>query len=231
MSALKKYWKVLLALILAVAAVPVFCAGYLGGRGSFAAERDALETEIRALQTVIVEGARYADMQEQIAQAGAELEQSREELYQHFPKELLEEEQIMYLLRLEQAAAENDWGDVGYNVDLYEHFMTRYGEGTGISFSFGQPQPILLLSDGILQGVTITVYFETTYDGFKDMVQYIATDDRITSIQDCTLDYDADADTATGSLNLLCYILSSDLPGLTQPVTEEPDVGKPNLFD
>ena len=231
MRGLKKYWKVVLAVVLAAAAIPVTLVGYLGGRADFDAQRTALDAEILTLQATIVEGARYADMQEEIDQATQALDRSRRELYGNFPEELLEEEQIMYLLHLEQAAAENGWGDVGYTVDLYEHFIERYGGDSAISFTFGQPQTLLMLSDGVLQGVTTTVYFETTYDGFKEMVQYIATDDRIASIQYCTLDYDAANDAATGTLTLLCYVLESDLPGLVQPEAETPATGKPNLFD
>ena len=67
MRGLKKYWKVVLAVILAAAAIPVTLVGYLGGRADFDAQRDALDAEILTLQATIVEGARYADMQEERA--------------------------------------------------------------------------------------------------------------------------------------------------------------------
>lgn len=141
--------------------------------------------------------------------ATADIEASRRALYQHFPVTLLEEDQIMYVLYLE---------------NLF---------GTEINFSFGSTAPIGMLSDGAtLGGLTLTVNYETTYQGFKDMIEYLSTDSRITSIQYCTLNYDDASDTATGTLTLLLYVMNSDLlDGYQPPVITEPDTGKPNLFD
>ena len=90
-----------------------------------------------------------------------------------------------------------------------------------------------MLSDGATSGgLTLTVNYETTYQGFKDMIEYLSTDSRITSIQYCTLNYDDASDTATGTLTLLLYVMNSDLlDGYQPPVITEPDTGKPNLFD
>lgn len=209
MSALIKYWRVVLAVLLVMAAIPVFFIGYLSGQKNFNAESSSLNMEIRTLQTTIAENTRYADVQDEIVDAAADIEASRLTLYQHFPVTLLEEDQIMYVLYLES---------------LF---------GTEINFSFGSMAPIQMLSDGAaLGGLTLTVNYETTYQGFKDMIEYLSTDSRITSIQYCTLNYDDASDTATGTLTLLLYVMNSDLlDGYQPPVITEPDTGKPNLFD
>lgn len=209
MSALVKYWRVVLAIILVMAAIPVFFIGYLSGQENFNSESNSLNMEIRTLQTTIAENTRYTDVQDEIEDATADIETSRRELYQHFPVTLLEEDQIMYVLYLES---------------LF---------GTEINFSFGSTAPIGMLSDGATSGgLTLTVNYETTYQGFKDMIEYLSTDSRITSIQYCTLNYDDASDTATGTLTLLLYVMNSDLlDGYQPPVITEPDTGKPNLFD
>lgn len=209
MSALVKYWRVVLAIVLVMAAIPVFFIGYLSGQENFNSESSSLNMEIRTLQTTIAENTRYADVQDEIVDATADIEASRRTLYQHFPVTLLEEDQIMYVLYLE---------------NLF---------GTEINFSFGSTTPIGMLSDGAtLGGLTLTVNYETTYQGFKDMIEYLSTDSRITSIQYCTLNYDDASDTATGTLTLLLYVMNSDLlDGYQPPVITEPDTGKPNLFD
>lgn len=104
--------------------------------------------------------------------------------------------------------------------------------GTEISFSFGTVSPIRMLSDGaLLEGLTLTVNYETTYQGFKDMVDYLATDSRITSIQYATVDYDAENDVATGTMTLLCYIMESDLmEEYQEPDVTEPRTGKNNML-
>ena len=210
MKLLGKYWKVLAAVLLAAAAIPVLFAGYLTGRQNYEAERASLEAMNQTLRETVAENARYADVDvEQLAGETERLNASRLALYRHFPVELLEEDQIMYVLYLEE---------------LF---------GTEITFSFGSVSAIESLSDGAgLGGLSLTVNYETTYDGFKDMIDYISTDSRITSLQYCTLDYDEASDTASGTLTLLCYTLSGyPQSEYSPPDVEEPETGKPNLFD
>lgn len=208
MKTLAKNWKVVLALLMVMAAMPVFFLGYLREKKAFEAEESRLDSEIGALQATIAENLRYSDIQEQLPDAQAAVEESRLALYQKFPTELREEDQIMYVLYLEE---------------LFE---------TEISFGFGTVAPVQVLSDGaVLEGLTLTVNYETTYQGFKEMIDYLATDSRITSIQYATVDYDAETDTATGSLTLLCYIMDSDLlPEYQEPDVTKPQTGKPNIL-
>lgn len=211
MKTLAKNWKLVFALLMVMLALPVFFLGYLREKKAFEAEQAELNTRITTLQQTIAANRQYAqyeDIQEQLPEASAALDESRLELYEHFPRELREEDQIMYVLYLE------------------EQF------GTEISFSFGTVSPIRMLSDGaLLEGLTLTVNYETTYQGFKDMVDYLATDSRITSIQYATVDYDAENDVATGTMTLLCYIMESDLmEEYQEPDVTEPRTGKNNML-
>lgn len=211
MKTLAKNWKLVFALLMVMLALPVFFLGYLREKKAFEAEQAELNTRITTLQQTIAANRQYAqyeDIQEQLPEASAALDESRLELYEHFPRELREEDQIMYVLYLE------------------EQF------GTEISFSFGTVSPIRMLSDGaLLEGLTLTVNYETTYQGFKDMVDYLATDSRITSIQYATVDYDAENDAATGTMTLLCYIMESDLmEEYQEPDVTEPRTGKNNML-
>lgn len=208
MKQLAKYWKIILALVLLLAAVPVIFMGYLPAKREYEAEERRLNTSISALQKTIAENLRYADIQDALPDAEAALEGSRLELYQHFPVELKEEDQIMYVLYLEE---------------LF---------GTEITFSFGSVDSLAVLSDGsVLGGLTLTVNYETDYQGYKDMIDYLATDERITSIQYSTMNYDAETDKAVGSLTLLCYVLDSDLLEYLPPDVTVPKTGKDNIFD
>ena len=207
MKAIAKYWKVVLALLLIMAAIPIFFLGYLQEKKTFESEESRIKAQISSLQATIAENLRYADVQEQIPEAEAAVEESRLALYEKFPTELREEDQIMYVLYLEE---------------LFD---------TEISFSFGTVSQVQMLRDGaVLEGLTLTVNYETTYQGFKEMVEYLATDSRITSIQYATVDYDSENDTATGTLTLLCYIMDSDLLEYEEPDVTRPQTGKPNIL-
>ena len=208
LKTLGKYWKVLLALVLVVVAGVLYFNGYKTEKEAYEAEQAQLKTYISALEKSIAENMKYADVQEELEEANAQVAASRLELYQHFPVEMKEEDQIMYILYLEKTF------------------------GTEISFSFSSPQAITGLRDGsTLMGLTMTVNYETTYDGFQSMINYLATDSKITSVQYASISYDASTDTATGTVTLLLYLMDSDLLDYVAPDVNEPDTGKDNIFD
>ena len=207
MQQLKKYWKALVAVVLLIAFVMVF-SNYLSERDAHKAEMDKLQTNNQALQNKVDANKQYEGVQDKLEDASAQLMASRLELYQKFPVEMKEEDQIMYVLYLEKIF------------------------GTEIFFSFSQAQPMMALKDGAkLMGLTLTVNYQTTYDGFKDMIDYLATDSRVTSVQFAQIQYDAATDTAVGSVTLLLYLIDSDLLDYVSPEVNEPDTGKENIFN
>ena len=132
MKVLGKYWKVLLALILIGLAAHIYFNIYETELEAYERETKQLNTYITALQSSIAENSRYADVQDQLEAANAAIDASRLELYEHFPVEMKEEDQIMYVLYLEK---------------LF---------GTEIHFSFAQAQPMVALRDGsVLQALVI----------------------------------------------------------------------------
>ena len=184
MKILGKYWKVLLALVLLIAAFMMYNNVYQAEKTAYETQSQQLRTMIMTLEARIQENMRYADVQEELEEATAQVLASRMELYEHFPVDMKQEDQIMYVLYLE----------------------TIFGEE--IFFNFGTPQPMIALRDGSkLMGLTLTVNYETTYQGFMDMVNYLATDSRVTSVQFADIKYDAAADKAEGSITLLLYLV------------------------
>jgi hypothetical protein len=119
-----------------------------------------------------------------------------------------EEDQIMYVLYLEKIF------------------------GTEIQFAFSTAQPMVALKDGAnLMGLTLTVNYQTSYDGFLDMINYLATDSRVTSVQFAQIQYDANSDTAVGTVTLLLYLIDSELLDYVKPEVNVPNTGKDNIFD
>lgn len=208
MKSLIRNWKAILAFILLVAAFCVFFFIYRPEKQAYESKTNELNTMITALQKTISENLRYVDIQEDLPPAGEKLDASRLALYEKFPTELKEEDQIMYVVYLEE---------------LF---------GTEIQFSFNKtPVPICTLSDGsTLMGLSLTVNYLTNYEGFKEMIDYLASDSRITSIQTATMEYDEVNDLAIGTLTLLCYVMDSELLEYTSPEVAIPETGKENIF-
>lgn len=208
MKVLSKYWKVLLAIVLAVAAVLMYVNAYKTEEAAYENKTKQIQTMITALEGSIRENAKYVDVQKDLEVANAEIMASRLELYEHFPVQMKEEDQIMYVLYLEK---------------LF---------GTEIYFSFGSAQGLVPLQDGsILAGLTLTVNYETTYEGFKDMLEYLSTDSRITSVQYANIQYDVASDTATGTITLLLYLLPTVDGQYSPPDVAIPDTGKDSIFE
>ena len=207
MKFLKNNWKVLLALILLAAAALVYM--------TYQEELTAHENEVKqintynlSLQTKIKKNMKYADVQDELTAATAQLVASRLELYEKFPVEMKEEDQIMYILYLEKQF------------------------GTEINFAFSKAQPIVGLRDGSqLMGLTLTVNYQTSYEGFQNMINYLATDSRITSVQFANIRYDAARDMAVGTVTLLLYLIDTDLRDYVGPDVNIPDTGKDNIFN
>jgi glucose/arabinose dehydrogenase len=207
MMQLKKYWKAIVAVVLLIAFALVL-SNYFSERQAHQAEVDKLQSNNQMLQNKVDANMKYEGVQDQLEDASAQLMASRLELYQKFPVEMKEEDQIMYVLYLEKIF------------------------GTEIFFSFGQAQPMTVLKDGAkVMGLTLTVNYQTSYDGFKDMIDYLATDSRVTSVQFAQIQYDAATDTAVGTVTLLLYLIDSDLLDYVSPEVNEPETGKDNIFN
>ena len=208
MKKVLKYWKLFIALILIGAALFLYFNKYRVEQAAYETQSQQLQQLTDALKKSIEKNVRYRDIQEELDEALVELDNSRLSLYKHLPVELREEDQIMYVLYLE----------------------TLFG--TEISFSFSQAQPVMALYDGAtLQGLILQVNYETTYQGFQDMVNKLSTDKRVTSIYDATIAYDSKTDTASGILNLVLYLVDTDKLEYTPPDVAIPEIGKDNLFE
>ncbi len=205
MRFLAKYWKALLALVLAAAAIPVVMKTR-EAEEEHRARVQSMESSIALLQSAIDGNMPYAGVQERLEPELLALQESREALYSRFPSTLLEEDQIRYILYLEETF------------------------GTEIHFSFSSNMPMTQLNDGsILGGVTLAVNFETTYEGFKEMVNYIATDSKTASVRYATINYDAENDAATGTMVITVYTLSAT--EYTAPEPSEYETGKTTIFE
>lgn len=206
MKILSKYWKVLFAVALLVAAFMVYT-NYQEELAAHEAEISKLNTYNLTLQTKIQKNKKYEGIQDKLEAGSAQIAASRLELYDKFPVDMKEEDQIMYILYLEKQF------------------------GTEINFSFGKAQQLVALKDGSkLMGLTLTVNYETTYQGFQDMINYLATDKTITSVQFANINYDPASNKAVGTVTLLLYLLNdgSDYVG---PEVNIPETGKDNIYN
>lgn len=200
-----KYWKSLIAVVMAVVAIPLFMKAS-EKRKELDQQKQNLNNTLASVQAGINSNMAYADVQEQIDSELERLDASRRRLYDRFSAPLLEEDQIRYIMYLEEVF-ENE-----------------------LSFSFTQAAPVVDLSDGNqIEGMTYTLSFQTTYEGFKDLVDYLAADDHIASVHVVTLNYQKEQDVAVGSITLTLYTATANPYEPFQPAEHE--TGKDTIFE
>ena len=88
MRFLGRYWKVLLSLIILIAAIIIFINGYQAEKIIHEAEVNRLNTMITSLQATVADNNRYTDVQEALPEATEDIKASRLDLYQKFPVEM-----------------------------------------------------------------------------------------------------------------------------------------------
>ena len=208
MKALARYWKVLLAILLVAAAVFIYFDKYETEKATYELQVQQMQMLTDSMEMKIAENQKYAGVQDKLEDAKAEIQASRLDLYKKFPVEMREEDQIMYVLYLETVFKEE------------------------IFFSFSEAVALVPLQDGAaLHGMLITVNYETTYQGFQDMIDYLAKDSRIASVYEATIDYDEKKDIASGQITLLMYLMATDALEYLPPDVAVPDTGKDNIFE
>lgn len=216
MRRIAKYWKALLALVLIAVSVPLFLK-IVQRRDDYQMQLNSLSMQIASYQAAIQPNLVYADVQDKLEGELAAIAESRKELYSHFPSKLLEEDQIRYILYLEETFKE----DVTFALSK---------QGVDIQFSFSQTVPMAALNDGsYLCGVTLGICFETTYEEFKDMTAYLSADERITSVRYARLNYDEENDTVWGGVVVTLYTISSE--PYVPPEATEHTTGKITIFE
>lgn len=222
MKTLARNWKAVLAFVLLIAALLVYTQVYVPKKEAYLSEKDMLQKQISVLQTTIVENEQYKSVQPLLPAEYEKMDATRAELYASFPNEIKEEDQLMYLLYLEKTFG-SDLAKLGFTESLYL-------DGGMNVFQFGEIQPVVGLSDGaVLQAMDIVLSYSATYDGFKKMVDYLATDSRVASIRYATFEYDVLNSLLRGQLVIRLYVLDAGRE-YDVPVITDPGMGKTNVF-
>lgn len=231
MRAIGRNWRLILAILLFLAAVLIFFMMFKPAeeehQRSMKTQQNMVNTllvsiaeEQKDIQETVEENEKYAPLQDQLPGQLERLSESRAELYDLFPAEMREEDQIMYVVYLE---------------DLLKEMEEELDND--IQFSFADFELRSPLSDNsAFGGITLAVNYITHYDTFKKLVDYLASDDRITSVRFVTMDYFEAYELLSGSLVLYLYMIepydynsSQDYVEPNVPTPEE--IGKDSIFD
>lgn len=216
MNVFSKYWKALLAALLVAATAFLYLNVYATEKRAYEYDKELLNTSIMVLQKNIADNRPYEGVQEQISEEREKLAASRLSLYNSLPVDVKQEDQIMYVLYLESVF------------------------GTEIDFEFSEPIPVTALEDGsVLKSVELIVNYRSTYKGFQDMINYLAQDYRVVSVDKANIKYYPKQDLAVGFVKIKLYLLDTsasvdeEIRKYVAPIDKlvnVPNVGKENIF-
>lgn len=207
MKTIKSHLPLILAVLVLIATLYVYFMVYLPGAEAYQMSMVNLSNQVGMIQQNIVKDAQFADVQNAIPKELDNISKSRRQLYARFPKEMREEDQILYMIELEELL------------------------GSDILISFVEPETIRLLGDGsALMGMTFTVDYETSYDEFKDIVSKIASDEKISSVRYASMTYDEESGKVSGSITITRYLINDTEREYHEPQLPQQDKGKSNIF-
>ncbi len=125
----------------------------------------------------------------------------------HFPGEILEEDQILYIQKVEK--------ETGQKQSL---------------ISFGTNNTLYTAGSLVLQEKTYPFTYTTTYEGLKELIGYfVDNDEEPCSLESLTISYDAQTDTCTGTMILRRYYLIG-AEEYTPPVIPGVEIGTEQIF-
>jgi len=174
-------------------------------------ENARLESQLKTLQT---EEANLAELDANRPFYESEIERMNEdnkEILSHFPVDILPENEIMYVVAMEE---ENEvyFSDLAYGSA--EEYSTGYEARTGLTAS----------------DVVMTLSYQSTYQGLKDVITYTGGQDRRMVINTVSASYDRTTGNVSGSMTLDQYVVSGTDAAYIPPYVPAISIGTDNIF-
>lgn len=163
---------------------------------------ETLKTSIEAAKTNLEQQSYYTTETEMLV---AKTEKLMDSI--HFPGEILEEDQILYIQDVEKDT---------------EQKQTTISFGTNSS----------LFSSGVftLQEKTFPFTYTATYEGMKNLINYfVQNEEDPVSLVSLTISYDAETDTCTGTMILRRYFVTG-IEEYQPPVIPGVQIGTDNIL-
>ncbi len=182
---MKKYWKLFLGLLLILAAVFVYTLGYMPAKAEYERRSAELLTSIVNMEREIEAKNSSAAVTAQTVAAIEELESVRAALYGKLPEDIKEEDQVRYVIWLEE--------HLGEEIDFY----------------LGDSQTAAELSDGAqLRELSLELSCSCTYEQLCELLEHLENEDRISSVRIGRMELDKDRNKINGSMTVVSYVLT-----------------------
>lgn len=235
----------LIKIIINLISITIFCVSYFYIYKLYVNETDKTYKEAELVKAAIKERERKLLEEDEVKQLIAEAAEKKEAIIESFPVYIAEEDNYMFVEKLDEALDITISSvEMAKGVKYYETIIPATNSGeSGMEAAAAASSPS---SKSAGRGKTdggdsspdvVTAYyntlsfnFVTSYEGFKDLTEYISNYPEHTVIDSVTISRDNMTRFLTGNIRLKRFFLSGTGRKYETPVIEGIDIGTDNIF-
>ena len=206
-------------LLLALVGIGIAVCAWQFGFKKINEKTEVLEAETEVLRAEII---KYTAVKDNIDIYNTNIETATNniaDVLYDFPTMIMEEDMIMFGRNLEK--------------DIDDTYVS--------TVSFGSPSNVYVVTSNPVEATTvpisyslynnaITVAYETSYEGFKEIVDYVRSNKNRMTMEDFSLAYDASTGMLTASTSINMYSVTGTDKEYTQQNLSGVSIGTDNLF-
>ena len=206
-------------LLLALLGIGIAVCAWQFGFKKINAKTEVLQTETDVLRSEIT---KYTAVKDNIALYKTGIENATNhiaEVFYNFPAYIMEEDMIMLGRSLEKNIEKTTVSNITFGAasNVYS-VASRPADSTTVPISYG------------LYNNAITISYQTSYEGFKDLVEYICENKNRMTISDFSLAYDTASGMLTANTNVNMYSVTGTEKEYTQQNLSGVGIGTDNIF-
>ncbi len=228
----KKHIKIIINLI----SLGIFCISYFYVYDIYVKKTDKAYEEARLAAAEIKDREKKLLEEDEVKQLVPEVVEKKDDIIKSFPVYIAAEDNYMFVEKLEEALdITTSSVSMSESEEFYETIIPAVAAGTesaaptsaGNGKTGGtKDEPAVMTA----YFSTLSFNFVTSYDGFKELAEYIRDYPEHTAIDSVTISRDNMTGALSGSLTLKRYFLSGTGREYETPVIEGIDIGTDNIF-
>ena len=214
--------------LISLISVAIFAYAYLNVYTKYVTMTTQALAETETIKQQIANRNTEMDNEETVEQDITKIQQQIDAILDRFPVYIAKEDNLMFLEQMETSLNINiptmnmAEPTVFYTTEVPARKEQASGEDTEVT----------TVPDEFMTGLqsSISISFQTTYDGFKELTDYINQYPDKTVIENASLSYDSSTGELMGSMVLQRYALTGTGKPYEPPYIDDIDIGTDNIF-
>ncbi|MBH1939785.1 hypothetical protein I5677_02615 [Mobilitalea sibirica] len=227
--------------IINMISLTIFAVAYLYIFDNYTGKTDDIYQEVELIKAQMKEREQRLSEEDEVLSEIPEVKEEGQKVIDSFPVYIAKEDNFMFIEKMEEALdVQISSVNVTDNVIFYETSVPARSEvlisenllPTLEESDVGSTDDNKEENEQVMTGIqnTISMSFVTTYQGFKELVEYIREYPERTIIENASVSYDSTTGNLTGSLMLKRFALAGSGKEYKAPVIDGINIGTDNIF-